>query len=127
MHRHLITCPSNYCNESSKENVPESTWLIFYGVWEFWTIVSKNHYEQNYFWFQKYTNTYTGAGSPSASHSIMKGLSFSSGRDLTWKSNSSVGGCFTIFGGLWTERKEVDLNKLLGEFILYALISHYIS
>ena len=28
MHRHLIAYPSNYWNESSKENVPESTWLF---------------------------------------------------------------------------------------------------
>ena len=56
-------------------------------------------------------NTYTGAGSPSASHSIIKGLSFSSGRDLTWNSNSSVGGCLTIRGGLWTEM-ETNWNRL---------------
>ena len=49
--------------------------------------------------------TYVGVGSPSASHSMMKGLSFSSGLDLTWKSSSSVGGCFTIRGGLWTGKK----------------------
>ena len=55
--------------------------------------------------------TYSGAGSPSASHSMMKGLSFSSGLDLTWNSNSSVGGCFTIFGGLWTEM-ETNWNGL---------------
>ena len=110
MHRHLIAYPSNYWNESSKENVPESTWLFMVCENFGQNCLQKNHYEQNYFWFQKYTNTYTGAGSPSASHSIMKGLSFSSGRDLTWKSNSSVGGCFTIFGGLWTERKEVWIN-----------------
>ena len=52
--------------------------------------------------FSHVMHTYTGAGSPSASHSIMKGLSFSSARDLTWKSNSSVGGCLIIRGGLWT-------------------------
>ena len=56
--------------------------------------------------------TYSGAGSPSASHSIIKGLSFSSGLDLTWNSNSSVGGCFTIFGGLWTEKEITNWNGL---------------
>ena len=44
--------------------------------------------------------TYEGVGSPSASHSMIKGLSFSSGLDLTWKSSSSVGGCLIIRGGL---------------------------
>ena len=66
--------------------------------------------------FSHVKHTYTGAGSPSASHSIMKGLSFSSARDLTWKSNSSVGGCLIIRGGLWTEtkkrKKSYDENRL---------------
>lgn len=43
--------------------------------------------------------THFGAGSPSASHSIRKGLSFSFDCRATWKSCSSVGGCFIIFGG----------------------------
>ncbi|OWR43837.1 hypothetical protein KGM_206397 [Danaus plexippus plexippus] len=42
--------------------------------------------------------TYLGAGSPSASHSMMKGLSTSPGC-ATWNSNSSTVGCFTILGG----------------------------
>ena len=46
--------------------------------------------------------TYWGAGSPSASHSIMKGLSFSSALDFTWNSSSSVGGSLIIRGGLCT-------------------------
>ena len=48
------------------------------------------------------SNTYDGAGSPSASHSIMKGLSLSLGLDFTWNSSSSVGGSLIIFGGLCT-------------------------
>ncbi len=40
--------------------------------------------------------TYWGAGSPSASHSMTKGLSFSSALDLTLNSSSSGGGCFTM-------------------------------
>lgn len=46
---------------------------------------------------------YLGAGSPSASHSIINGLSFSFCWVTTWKSNSSVGGCLTKRGGEGTE------------------------
>ena len=70
--------------------------------------------------------THSGAGSPSASHSITKGLSFwscrtltwgagfiettsvdmrRSGRRGTWKRSSSVGGCFIMCGGLWTGKQ----------------------
>ena len=48
----------------------------------------------------KMCRTHLGAGSPVASHSMMKGLSFSSARDLTWKSSSSDGGCLMMSGGL---------------------------
>jgi len=44
--------------------------------------------------------SYVGAGSPSASHSMINGLSFSSARDFTWNRSSSVGGCLMICGGL---------------------------
>lgn len=46
--------------------------------------------------------TYFGAGSPSASHSIKNGLSFSLDWTATWYSSSSVGGCLIIRGGEWT-------------------------
>lgn len=46
--------------------------------------------------------TYFGAGSPSASHSMMNGLS-TSPLCATWNSNSSTVGCFTIRGGEVTE------------------------
>lgn len=52
-------------------------------------------------------NTYVGAGSPSASHSIKNGLSFSFDCCATWYSSSSVGGCFIILGGEWTVKKSV--------------------
>lgn len=53
--------------------------------------------------YSTFTNTYFGAGSPSASHSIKNGLSFSFCCTATWKSCSSVGGCFIIFGGECTK------------------------
>lgn len=49
--------------------------------------------------------TYFGDGSPSASHSMMKGLSFSP-CCATWNSISSVGGCLMMRGGEWTEGGE---------------------
>ena len=55
--------------------------------------------------------SYSGAGSPSASHSIINGLSLSSALDLTWNNNSSVGGCLIILGGLCTV-KERKLGKV---------------
>ena len=48
---------------------------------------------------------YFGAGSPSASHSMINGLSFSSILCATWKRSSSEGGCLTICGGDWTVRR----------------------
>lgn len=42
--------------------------------------------------------TYFGAGSPSASHSIINGFSVSP-FDATWKSISSAIGCLIIRGG----------------------------
>lgn len=46
---------------------------------------------------------YLGAGSPSASHSIKNGLSFSLiFAWATWNNCSSVGGCLDIRGGDWT-------------------------
>ena len=57
--------------------------------------------------------TYCGAGSPSASHSIINGLSLSLGFDFTWKRSSSVGGSLIIFGGLCTEiEKKVFCYKI---------------
>ena len=55
-------------------------------------------------------NTYVGAGSPSASHSMINGLSLSSALVFTRKSNSSVGGCLMIRGGLCTEN--IEARKL---------------
>ena len=81
--------------------------LKFAQKYIFQTFVDKNKKKKLGIYY-----TYSGAGSPSASHSIMKGLSFSSGLDLTWNSNSSVGGCFTIFGGLWTEMEITNWNGL---------------
>lgn len=50
-------------------------------------------------------NTYVGTGSPSASHSIRNGLSFSLIFFwLTWNNCSSVGGCLDIRGGDWTNK-----------------------
>lgn len=58
--------------------------------------IESNHNQQ-----YKY-NTHLGAGSPSASHSMMNGLSFSLACSATWNSCSSVGGCLMICGGEWT-------------------------
>ena len=66
-------------------------------------------------WLQKYLtklSTYTGAGSPSASHSITKGLSFSSALAFTLNNTSSVGGCLIMYGGLCTEMELQVLNVL---------------
>ncbi len=71
--------------------------------------------------------TYSGAGSPSASHSMMNGLSFSSARDFTWKSNSSVGGCFTIRGGLWTGRKEEKLQAFFPSSLVRGVHDQVLS
>lgn len=46
-------------------------------------------------------DTHFGAGSPSASHSIMNGFSVSP-ELATWKSISSAIGCLMIRGGEWT-------------------------
>lgn len=53
--------------------------------------------------------THFGAGSPSASHSIMNGFSVSP-NDATWNNISSAMGCLIIFGGEWTENGE---NKII--------------
>lgn len=50
--------------------------------------------------------THFGAGSPSASHSMMKGFSVSP-YDATWNNISSAIGCLIIRGGEWTEKKVV--------------------
>ena len=55
-------------------------------------------------------STHFGGGSPSASHSMRKGLSFSSGLVATWKRISRVGGCFTIRGGLWTRKNNFHVT-----------------
>lgn len=57
-------------------------------------------------WNPGYVCTYSGSGCPSASHSIMNGLSLSLFCCATLKSSSSVGGCLVIRGGeLSTERE----------------------
>lgn len=48
---------------------------------------------------------YLGSGFPSASHSMMNGLSLSLFCTATLKSSSSVGGCLIIRGGEFTENK----------------------
>ena len=65
------------------------------------------------------TMNYLGDGSPSASHSMTNGLSFSSWRWATWKRISSDGGCFTINGGDCTnkpKKKKHKKNKQLHSF-----------
>lgn len=49
--------------------------------------------------------TNLGAGSPSASHSIINGLSLSLPSVATLYNNSSVGGCLVIKGGECTVKK----------------------
>lgn len=50
---------------------------------------------------------YLGAGSPSASHSMINGLSFSFVCSATWNSSSSVGGSLIILGGEWTRKDDI--------------------
>lgn len=64
--------------------------------------------------------TYFGDGSPSASHSMTKGLSFSPGC-ATWNSISSVGGCLMMRGGEWTVRGE-EKKKQTNMRIALALV-----
>lgn len=52
--------------------------------------------------------TYSGSGCPSASHSIMNGLSLSLFCCATLKSNSSVGGCLMIRGGELSEKNNKE-------------------
>lgn len=47
------------------------------------------------------SSTHFGAGSPSASHSMMNGFSVSP-YEATWNSISSAIGCLIIRGGEWT-------------------------
>ena len=61
--------------------------------------------------------SYSGAGSPSASHSIINGLSLSSALDLTWNNNSSVGGCLIILGGLCTIKEWGRKLGLVAQYI----------
>lgn len=60
--------------------------------------------------------THFGAGSPSASHSMMNGLSVSP-NDATWNSISSAMGCLIIRGGEWTGRMSWTCLLLLFETI----------
>lgn len=56
-------------------------------------------------------STYFGAGSPSASHSMINGLSFSSILCATWNRSSSEGGCLTTCGGDWTAQSNNQRRK----------------
>lgn len=58
--------------------------------------------------------TYVGSGVPSASHSIMNGLSLSFVACATLNSSSSVGGCLIMRGGELTAKgkKEKIFNYI---------------
>lgn len=65
-----------------------------------------------YFKWQKTNGTYFGAGSPSASHSMMNGFSVSP-YDATWNNISSAIGCLMIRGGEWTTEGERRMKWLI--------------
>lgn len=52
----------------------------------------------------KFLSTYVGSGWPSASHSIINGLSLSFDCTATLNKSSSVGGCLMMRGGEFTEK-----------------------
>lgn len=54
--------------------------------------------------YKNYIVTYVGSGVPSASHSIMNGLSLSFVACATLNSSSSVGGCLMMRGGELTAK-----------------------
>lgn len=55
--------------------------------------------------WRKTNETHFGAGSPSASHSMMNGFSVSP-YVATWNNISSAIGCLMIRGGEWTTEEE---------------------
>lgn len=67
--------------------------------------------------------TYSGSGCPSASHSIMNGLSLSLFCCATLKSNSPGAGCLVILGGRLPERiREGERNGKIDEHWLVVLV-----
>lgn len=74
--------------------------FVFVGTLSAWF-----HHNNIYY---MYYSTHFGAGSPSASHSIMNGFSVSP-NCATWKSISSAIGCFVIRGGEWTRLRREKL------------------